>query len=137
MSDALLELFAPDKTVIGYSVYHGSSDTVHPDVIFDTIEEAMAARHNFGDDHPECKPEDHVSLVAWAYSHYAGGFHWPTWYCTKCRHITGRLSPYPVDYGWSIPTDDEAEAERIWREWGWPRKGTPWLEDRIIRPSDV
>jgi hypothetical protein len=132
MSNALLEVFTTDGHRIGYGTYQGSADIAHPG-LYGTAEKAWERRRHLpeGERNPwdvmrDC---DHDEMDAIAYSHYGGGFYWPTKVCAKkCCVITGQLSPWGNEYGYTLPTPEEAAEDKAWREAGWPKDGHPFPE---------
>lgn len=117
MSSARAEFFTPAGEFIGYGVYSGTSDVLAPHVSqeCDWVEGGW-------DRLETCEHDGEPCVI---YSDYGGGNHWPSTLCRECRVVKGRLSPYPTDYGYSLPTPEMQADEKAWREAGWPKKGHP------------
>src|SRR5437763_1450958 len=100
MSSAMCEFWTRDgQILLGVGNYHGTSDTLEPGIVDDRAEWDSA---DGWDTRQACQHQETVE--AWAYSWYAGGFHWPTTVCRECRVVKGELGPYMPDWGYSFPT---------------------------------
>jgi hypothetical protein len=125
MSSAILEILDKDLNVIGFGEYNGTSDSVPPEFVIDYETEMAGKKAYFlgGWDLPKnCK---HATKDVTLFSNYGGGFYWPSKVCMECRCITGTLSPYEPDYGYSIQPKDEKKFWAGFRAEGYPRKGDP------------
>lgn len=131
MSDATAELFTPEGELVGFTVYQGSADMIAPD-FWPTEDEAwkyrrvVSPRGNGWDRLAAC---EHKPREALCVSHYGAVGHWPVQVCPECAVTHGRLSPYPLDYGYSGPTPAEAQADREWLAAGWPHRGHPFRDE--------
>jgi hypothetical protein len=130
VSDAQAEIFTPTGERIGFTTYQGSADCLSPHIAA-TAEDAWVYRDGKSDESnawDRLQACSHEPVEAIAYSSYGGGDHWPVKVCRPCRVIVERLSPYPLDYGYSLPSPEEQRADEEFRAAGWPKRGHPFPE---------
>lgn len=84
MSDAYAQVFTPDGDLLGYTIYQGSADLVHPGISPEFTWEP-------GGWDRRCEHEGEPCIV---YESYGGGCWFESRYCSEHAVLTGELSQW-------------------------------------------
>jgi hypothetical protein len=124
MSSAIAEVYTPTGELVGYSVYHGTSDVQLPFIEAEP-EWGKGYEGNGWDKQRDC---EHGTEPCFVFSSYGYGDYWPAEMCRICMVLQGRtVTPSEPDYGWGTRDPD---AEVFWEQWckEWPKRGHPFPE---------
>jgi hypothetical protein len=95
VSNAYAQIFTPDGKLLGYSIYQGSADLVHPGIEPEFIWDI---------EWRSCEDEGQPCIV---YESYAAGCWFESRYCPEHRCLTGELSKWgdPVTGDGALPSE--------------------------------
>jgi hypothetical protein len=93
----MAEVYLPDGTIAGCTVYQGSSDSISPAIV---PSRAFDWQGGGWDQLRACQGAGHSGEPCIIYSTYAEpGCHWPGLVCLECNVVIGPLSPFGSDEG--------------------------------------